>query len=157
MAYKTWEEGGKNLIPAQGFLYLIAAVAPCPSAWALPEKFSPTSYVGAADPNLIWEVLIGGVVLCSFLAAVALWIHASLRKVKYAQLRRNAFISSALNNLNHGVVMIDAQQKIVFCNNRYLEIYGLARSDIRRGMTGPEMLQLRRDRGVFDLRKEGFF
>src|SRR5215213_7138771 len=157
MAYKTWEEGGKDLIPVRAFLCLIAAAAPCRSAWALPEKFSPTSYVGAADPNLIWELLIGGIVVCSFLVAIALWIHSSLRKVKRAQVRRNAFISSALNNLNHGVIMIDAQQQIVFCNNRYLEIYGLARSDIRRGMTGPEMLQLRRERGVLDISNDDFF
>src|SRR5438270_1031769 len=157
MADKNWAGGGENLIPAKAFLCLIAAIAPLRSAWGLPDKFSPTSYIGAADPNMIWELLIGGVVVCSFLVAVALWIHSSLRKVKRAQLRRNAFISSALNNLNHGVIMIDAQQQIVFCNNRYLEIYGLARSDIRRGMSGPEMLQLRRDRGVLDLSNEDFF
>ena len=40
-------------------------------------------------------------------------------------MRRNAFISSALNNLNQGVVMTDPQKRIVFCNDRYLEIYGL--------------------------------
>src|SRR5204862_2205215 len=136
MADKYWAGGGKNLIPAKASLCLVAVIAPLGSAWGLPDKFSPTSYIGSADPNMIWELLIGGVVVCSFLVAVALWIHASLRKVKRAQLRRNAFISSALNNLNHGVIMIDAQQQIVFCNNRYLEIYGLARSDIRRGMSG---------------------
>ncbi|MFL6825750.1 MAG: EAL domain-containing protein [Bradyrhizobium sp.] len=157
MADKNWAGGGKDLIPAKAFLCLIAVIAPLGSAWGLPDKFSPTSYIGSADPNMIWELLIGGVVVCSFLVAVALWIHSSLRKVKRAQLRKDAFISSALNNLNHGVIMIDAQQQIVFCNNRYLEIYGLARSDIRRGMTGPEMLQLRRDRGVLDLSNEDFF
>ena len=157
MADKNWAGGGKDLIPAKAFLCLIAVIAPLGSAWGSPDKFSPTSYIGSADPNTIWELLIGGVVVCSFLVAVALWIHSSLRKVKRAQLRRNAFISSALNNLNHGVIMIDAQQQIVFCNNRYLEIYGLARSDIRRGMSGPEMLQLRRDRGVLDLSNEDFF
>jgi diguanylate cyclase (GGDEF)-like protein/PAS domain S-box-containing protein len=157
MADKNWAGGGKDLIPARAFLCLIALIAPLGSAWGLPDNFSPTSYIGSADPNMIWELLIAGIVVCSFLVAVALWIHSSLRKVKRAQLRRNAFISSALNNLNHGVIMIDAQQQIVFCNNRYLEIYGLARSDIRRGMTGPEMLQLRRDRGVLGLSNEDFF
>src|SRR3954469_13867042 len=157
MADKNWAGGGKDLIPAKAFLCLIAVIAPLGSALGSPAKFLPTSYIGSARPNTIWELLIGGVVVCSFLVAVALWIHSSLRKVKRAQLRRNAFISSALNNLNHGVIMIDAQQQIVFCNNRYLEIYGLARSDIRRGMTGPEMLQLRRDRGVLDLSNEDFF
>src|SRR3954469_8938003 len=157
MADKNWAGGGKDLIPAKAFLCLIAVIAPLGSALGSPAKFLPTSYIGSARPNTIWELLIGGVVVCSFLVAVALWIHSSLRKVKRAQLRRNAFISSALNNLNHGVIMIDAQQQIVFCNNRYLEIYGLARSDIRRGMTGPEMLQLRRERGVLALSNEDFF
>ena len=99
---------------------------------------------------MVWELLIAAVVLCSFLAAMALWIHSALRKLKYAQLRRNAFVSSALNNLNQGVVMIDAQQRIVFCNDRYLQIYGLTRSDIPRGMTGVELLNLRRKRGMLD-------
>src|SRR3954466_430017 len=157
MAYRTWEDGGKNPMPAQVLLCLIFAVAPAASAWASSSNFAPTSYIGSADPNMIWELLIAAVVLCSFLAAVALWIHSALRKLKYAQLRKNAFISSALNNLNHGVIMIDAQQQIVFCNNRYLEIYGLTRSDIPRGMTGVELLDLRRKRGVLDVSNEDFF
>ena len=53
---------------------------------------------------------------------------SALRTVKRSQLRRNAFVSSALNHLNQGVVMTDPQQRIVFCNDRYLEIYGLARA-----------------------------
>ena len=157
MAYRTWEDGGKNPMPAQVLLCLIFAGAPVASAWASSSNFAPTSYIGSADPNMVWELLIAAVVLCSFLAAVALWIHSALRKLKYAQLRKNAFISSALNNLNHGVIMIDAQQQIVFCNNRYLEIYGLTRSDIPRGMTGVELLDLRRKRGVLDVSNDDFF
>src|SRR3984885_14332388 len=143
MAGKNWQAGGKNLIPAQAVVCLIAVAAPWPAAWALSDNFAPTSYVGSADPNVVWEVLIGGIVVCSFLAAIALWIHSALRKVKLSQLRRNAFVSSALNNLSHGVVMTDSRKRIVFCNDRYLEIYGLARSDIPSNMTGPELLELR--------------
>src|SRR5260370_21966284 len=132
MADKNWQAGGKNLIPAQALVCLIATVAPFGAAWGLSDNFSPTSYVGSADPNVVWELLIGGIVVCSFLAAIALWIHSALRKVKRLQLRRNAFVSSALNNLSHAVVITDAQQRIVFCNDRYLEIYGLARSEISR-------------------------
>src|SRR4029078_3326823 len=119
---KNWEADGKNLIPPQAVVCLhatlaclLATFAMLQSALALPEKFSTTSYVGSADPNTVWELLIGGMVLCSFLVAVALGIHSSLRKVKRAQVRRNAFISSALNNLSQGVVMSDSQQRIVFC------------------------------------------
>ena len=36
---------------------------------------------------MIWQMLIGGIVIASFLAAIALWVHSALRKVKRAQLR----------------------------------------------------------------------
>src|SRR5712672_1108222 len=156
MADKDGQAGGYILIPAQAVVCLIAAVAPSATAWATSERFSPTSYVGSADPSLIWEMLIGGIAVASFLAAVALWVLSALRKVKRSQLRRNAFISSALNNLSHGVVMTDPRRRIVFCNDRYLEIYGLARSDLSRNMTGPELLELRRARGVLDVSVENF-
>jgi diguanylate cyclase (GGDEF)-like protein/PAS domain S-box-containing protein len=157
MADKDWQAGDEVLIPAQAVVCLIAAVAPSGAAWAVSESFSPPSYVGSADPSLIWEMLIGGIVICSFLAAIALWIFSALRKAQRAQLRRNAFVSSALNNLNQGVVMTDPQQRIVFCNDRYLEIYALARADVPRSMTGPELLELRLKRGVLDVSVEEFY
>ncbi|MEI4572970.1 PAS-domain containing protein, partial [Klebsiella pneumoniae] len=88
---------------------------------------------------------------------VALWIHSALRRTRRAQLRRNAFISSAMNNLNQGVVMTDAQRRIIFCNDRYLEIYGLSRSDLWTGMTGYDILELRRKRGVLGVSDDDFY
>jgi len=157
MAGKYWQAGGKNLIPARALLCLIVAVAPVQAAWALSGNFAPPGYLGSIDPNVVWELLIGGVVVCSFLGAIALWIYSASRRFKRSQLRRNAFVSSALNNLSHGVVMTDAKKRIMYCNNRYLEIYGLARSDITRNMTGPELLKLRRERGVLDISVEDFY
>jgi diguanylate cyclase (GGDEF)-like protein/PAS domain S-box-containing protein len=157
MADEDGQAGGNILIPAQAVVCLIAAVVPSATAWTAPANFSPAGYVGSADPRLIWEMLIGGIVVASFLAAVALWVLSALRKVKRSQLRRNAFISSALNNLSHGVVMTDPWRRIVFCNDRYLDIYGLARSDLSRNMTGPELLELRRARGVLDVSVENFY
>src|SRR3984893_8691262 len=157
MADKNWQAGGKNLIPAQGLLCLAATAAPWRAAWGLSDNFAPTNYVGSADPNIVWEVLIGVIVVCSFLSAVALWIHSALRRIQRLQLRRNAFVRSALNNLSHGVVMTDAQQRVVFCNDRYLELYGLVRSDIPRNMDGVELLKMRSRRGVLDLSVEEFY
>jgi len=139
-----------NLILAQAVVCLAASITPSCAAQALSEKFSPASYLGNADPGLVWEVLIGGIVVSSLLAAIALWIHSSLRRFKRSQLRRNAYIGSALNSLSHGVVMTDPKMRIVYCNDRYLEIYGLTRADLAPGMTGPQLLELRRERGTLD-------
>src|ERR1700676_353397 len=157
MAGKNWQAGCKNLIPAQAVACLVDSAVPFQAGWGLADNFVPASYVGSADPNLLWELLIGGIVVCSFLAAIALWIHSALRKVRRSQLRRNAFVSSALNNLSHGVVMTDARQRIVYCNDRYLEIYGLVRSDIPEGMPRPEILKLRSERGLLDCSIEDFY
>jgi diguanylate cyclase (GGDEF)-like protein/PAS domain S-box-containing protein len=157
MAGKNWQAGGKIVVPARAVLCLLVICAPFGAARAVSDNFAPTSYVGSADPNTIWEILIGSIVVCSFLASIGLWILSMLRKVKRSQLRRNAFVRSALNNLNQGVVMTDSQQRIVFCNDRYLDIYGLARSDIPRNMTGPELLAMRRARGVLDISVEDFY
>ena len=157
MADKNWQAGGKVLISAQAVVCLIVTVAPISAALGESGDLAPISHVGSDDARMVWEVLIGGVTVCSFLTAVALWVFSALRKVKRTQLRRNAFVSSALNNLSQGVVMTDGQTRIVFCNDRYLEIYGLARSDVPRNMTGPELLELRRRRGVLDVSVEDFY
>jgi diguanylate cyclase (GGDEF)-like protein/PAS domain S-box-containing protein len=161
MADKNWQAGGKDSIPARAVLRMVAPLivilAPCADAWAASDDFAPPNYVGSADPNTIWIILLGGLVIASFLMAIGLWVLSALRKVKRSQLRRNAFISSALNNLNQGVVMTDAERQIIFCNDRYLEIYGLVRSDVPRNMTGPELLELRRKRGVLDISVNEFY
>lgn len=141
-------------IAVQAVVCLANAVAP---TRAYADSPIPPSYLGNLDPNLVWEALIGGVVVCAFLATIALWIHSALRRSKRSQLRRNAFVSSAMNNLNQGVVMTDAQRRVIFCNDRYLEIYGLTRSDLWTGMTGYDILELRRKRGVLVVSDDDFY
>jgi diguanylate cyclase (GGDEF)-like protein/PAS domain S-box-containing protein len=155
MADKNRQAGGKNLIPAQVLVCLIAAVVPCQAASGS-DNFAPISYVGSADPNMVWEMLLAGIVICSFLTAIVVWIHSALRKVKRSEMRRNAFVSSALNNLNQGVVMTNAQRRVVFCNDRFLEIYGLTRADITADMTSADLIELRRKRGLANVSLEEF-
>jgi len=155
MAEKNWHVGSTLLIAVQAVVCLAGAVAPA-RAFALSDSLSAPAF-DKLDPNVVWEALIGGIVVCALLAAVALWIHSSLRRTRRSQLRRSAFISSAMNNLNQGVVMTDAERRIMFCNDRYLEIYGLSRSDLWTGMTGYDILELRRKRGVLGISDEDFY
>ncbi len=158
MTGKNWQASGKNSIPALAFLCLFAAALPCGLAWGTPRSggFAPASYIGEFDPNQIWEFLIGGIVVASFLVAAGLWMLTALRRSKRAKLRRNAFISSALNNLNQGVMMSDAQGRIVFCNDLFLEIYGFTRADISSCQTGRDLIELRRERGLLNITVEEF-
>ena len=152
MADKNWQASGKVMNPARAFVCLAAIVVPAGSAWAASDGF-----VSNADPSIVWEILIGGIVASSCFAAIALWILSTLQRLKNSQLRRNSFISSALNNLSQGVVMTAPDRRIVLCNDRYLEIYGLSRSDLPKNMTGPELMQLRHERGALDISVEDFY
>jgi diguanylate cyclase (GGDEF)-like protein/PAS domain S-box-containing protein len=154
MAGKNWQARGGIMIPAGVVVCLVAAF------WAF-DTFGPQpnllSHLGAADPEFVWEMLIGGLVVCCFLISVGLWVLSTLRRVKRSQLRRNAFVSSALNNLKQGVVITDPRQRIVFLNDRYLEIYGLSRSDIAPDMTGRKLLELRSQHGMLDVSVDDFY
>src|SRR5881396_3065621 len=99
MAGKNWQAGSKISL-ATAVLCLVASAFPLPHALAASGGFAPSSYVGTLDPNMIWEILIGGIVVASFLGAVAIWVVSALRRAKRSQLRRNAFVSTALNHLN---------------------------------------------------------
>ena len=114
-------------------------------------------YISELDPQMIWQILIGGFVALAFLAAIVLWVASALRNVRREQHRRNAFVGSALNHLGQGIVMLDDQKRVVFCNDRYLEIYDLTRADITKDITGPELRELRRQRGKLDLTTQSFY
>jgi ethanolamine transporter EutH len=90
MAGKNWQAGSKNSIPATAVVCLVAGACPLVAAHAAGGDFSPASYVGAFDPNLIWEVLIGSIVGASFLGAIAIWIVSALKRAKRSQLRRRS-------------------------------------------------------------------
>ena len=145
------------MIPAGVVLCLVDMVTTFHVAGAAGLEFAMADNLRSADPGFVWEIALGGLVLCCFLVSIAVWILSALRRVKRSQLRRNAFVSSALNSLNQGVVITDPRQRIVFCNDRYLEIYGLARSDVPPLMDGVKLLELRRNRGVLDVSPEDFF
>ncbi len=139
------------MIPAGIVVCLVASFA------AFGLRSGLFAYLGSVDPDLVGEMLIGGLVVCCFLIAVGLWMLSTLRRVKRSQLHRNAFVSSALNNLKQGITITDPRDRIVFCNDRYLEINGLSRSDIPRNMTGRQLLQLRRERGILKVSVDDFY
>ena len=76
MADKNWQAGGEIFDSGAGVVCVAATAAPCGSAWGAPQSgdFAPASYVGALDPDMIWELLIGGIVIFAFLSAIGLWM-----------------------------------------------------------------------------------
>jgi diguanylate cyclase (GGDEF)-like protein/PAS domain S-box-containing protein len=119
---------------------------------AAPACLPPAAHaLDLTEPRTValWELLASAGALAAFFASILVWIYSAHRRLKLRQRRRAKFASSALNNLPHGIVMVDALQRMVFCNDRYLEIYRLSRSEIWPRMPFSEVLELRKARGTF--------
>src|SRR5581483_2701893 len=155
MADKNWQAGGGITIPARVVACLLAAIVPFGAACAAASDAELILYPSASD-QLVWEMVLGAIVLLGFLVSIAVWVVSTLRGVERSRQRRNAFVSSALNHLKQGVVITDPRRRIVFLNDRYLQIYGLSRSEIMPNTTGPELLELRLKRCLLNVSIEEF-
>jgi diguanylate cyclase (GGDEF)-like protein len=62
---------------------------------------------------------------------------------------QNMRFDAALSNMSQGLVMFDADARVVICNQRYIAMYGLEADDIRPGRTMQYLLERRTARGTF--------
>jgi diguanylate cyclase (GGDEF)-like protein/PAS domain S-box-containing protein len=58
-----------------------------------------------------------------------------------------ARLESAINNMSQGLVMFDADERVVVCNDVYIEMYGLSRDVVKPGCALIELLQHRVETG----------
>ena len=59
-----------------------------------------------------------------------------------------SLFEDAFNNLTLGVVIFDHKRELVFCNKRYVEIYGLAPEQVKRGTPVSDLIQHRLNLGL---------
>jgi diguanylate cyclase (GGDEF)-like protein/PAS domain S-box-containing protein len=57
--------------------------------------------------------------------------------------------NTAVNNMSQGLVMFDAGERLLVCNQRYLEMYGLSPDMVKPGCTLLDLLQHRIAKGTF--------
>jgi methyl-accepting chemotaxis protein len=58
-------------------------------------------------------------------------------------------LRDAVDNMSQGLLMFDAHSRIVLCNRRYLEMYKLSPTVVKPGCTLRELIQHRKDTGLF--------
>jgi diguanylate cyclase (GGDEF)-like protein/PAS domain S-box-containing protein len=59
-------------------------------------------------------------------------------------------LDTALNNMTQGLVLYDASARVVLCNQRYLDMYGLSTDVVKPGCPYRDLIQHRQDTGSFD-------
>lgn len=86
---------------------------------------------------------------------VALWIAASyglvatvvLIALVYRLSTQKSRLASAIDNMTQGLLLFDAGKRVVICNQRYIDLYGLSPDIVKPGCSLREVLLHRRERG----------
>ena len=90
------------------------------------------------------------VVLCSlFLLKILSKQFRRLATSEATLERANATVDAALNNMSQGLVMFDSSDRLVICNQRYLEMYGLSPEVVTPGCTLRKLVEHRAATGSF--------
>ena len=92
-----------------------------------------------------WRGIAAGVVLIAALASIAV----VLRRLRTSGMGGDkAMLAMAINNMTQGVVMFDKSERLVTCNKRYIEMYGLSPEIIKPGATLTDVIKNRSDKGT---------
>jgi diguanylate cyclase (GGDEF)-like protein len=94
-----------------------------------------------------WVVLICGLLLTTALVAYT-WRTGHSNEQLSTQNRRT---DAAINNMVQGFLMFDADERIIICNDRYIEMYGLSREIVKPGCSFLTLLQHRVETGLLSL------
>ena len=66
-------------------------------------------------------------------------------------------LDAALGNMLQGLAMFDAEQRLIVCNKRYADMYGLTPEQVQRGTTVRQILEYRIASGLYHVRDtQGF-
>ena len=101
----------------------------------------------------IWQkqtnILLGAGGLAALTVAIMIFLivrqqaqahNASMQRLALEKER----LDTALNNMSQGLIMFDSAERIVVCNDHYIEMYGLSREIVKPGRSFLELLQLPR-------------
>jgi diguanylate cyclase (GGDEF)-like protein len=104
----------------------------------------------------IWQkqtnILVGAGSLAALTVAVMIFLivrqqaqahNASMQRLALEKER----LDTALNNMSQGLIMFDAAERIVVCNDHYIEMYGLSREIVKPGCSFLELLKYRAEAG----------
>ncbi len=77
-------------------------------------------------------------------------LKARAERDKLEQLREQSLrFDVALNNMSQGLVMFDDQSRVVLCNARYIELYGVSPEIVKPGLSLLDLLRHRKETGSF--------
>jgi hypothetical protein len=96
--------------------------------------------------SIVPSTIAGQTLLLAALGIAALALVGVWHRRLVVQNRR---LSNALDNMTQGLCMFDAQSRVVLCNRRYIGMYNLSPEIVRPGCSLQELMQHRKETGLF--------
>ncbi len=113
-----------------------------------------TAAAALADWQEQMRFLISGGAVSVLLIAVLLFLvvrrlsrdHAASQRRLTLEKQR---LDNAVNNMTQGLLLFDSSRRLVICNRRYIEMYGLSPDVIKPGASFREIIMHRKETGSF--------
>ena len=96
--------------------------------------------------SIVPSTVAGQALLLAALGIAALALVGGWYRRLVVQNRR---LSNALDNMTQGLCMFDAQGRVVLTNRRYIDMYNLSPEIVRPGCSLQELMQHRKETGLF--------
>ena len=102
-------------------------------------------------PARLWESSASESSVSLFLCAVVAVLTAAVAAFLLSRNLRleNQRMRSAINNMSQGLCMFDGNERLVVCNRRYMQMYGLSADIVTPGSTLHSLLEYRTRNGTF--------
>jgi PAS domain S-box-containing protein len=103
-------------------------------------------------------LVVGGFATVVIISLTCIFVRESNRRRRqelaiHAQERlqeQKRQLDAALSNMSQGLLMFDASERIVVCNQRYIEMYALSQDIVKPGLAFRELIEHRKVRGTFE-------
>ena len=84
-----------------------------------------------------------------FVIVIAALLFLVVRKLSKQHQMEKQRLDTAINNMRQGLLLFDSSQRLVVCNQRYIEMYGLSAEVLKPGLTFHDVITHRKDTGSF--------
>ena len=85
-----------------------------------------------------------------FVLVIATMLFLVICKLSQQHRMEKQRLDTAINNMTQGLLLFDSSQRLVVCNQRYLEMYGLSAEVLKPGCTFREVVAHRKATGSFE-------
>jgi PAS domain-containing protein len=94
----------------------------------------------AEAPAEAQGIALAALSIGAFVALIVRKMGQRIRRSRQRLRGQKLQLDTALNNMSQGLLMCDAEDRVVLCNRRYMEIYGVPADMVARGCTRQQLV-----------------